>query len=195
MAQRGKRYLELVKLIDHEKKYTVDEAVHLLKETAKANFDQTIEIHFRLGIDSRHADQQVRASATLPSGSGKNVRILVFAQGDGERAAREARCGLRGCGRPDQADRGRLARFRCRARHAGHDGQGRSPRPRARSPGPDAEPALRHHRDAGGPAPRHQRAARRSRGLPQRPHEPDPHPDWQDEFQRGADQGEPPLRH
>jgi large subunit ribosomal protein L1 len=90
MAQRGKRYLELVKLIDHEKKYTVDEAVHLLKETAKANFDQTIEIHFRLGIDSRHADQQVRASATLPSGSGKNVRILVFAQGDGERAAREA---------------------------------------------------------------------------------------------------------
>ncbi len=90
MPQRGKRYLELVKLIDRDKKYSVDEAVNLIKETAKANFDQTIEVHFRLGIDSRHADQQVRSSATLPAGSGKQVRILVFAQGDGERAAREA---------------------------------------------------------------------------------------------------------
>jgi large subunit ribosomal protein L1 len=90
MPQRSRRYQELVKLIDREKKYTVDEAVHLIKETGKADFDQTIEVHFRLGIDSRHADQQVRSSATLPSGSGKKVRILVFAQGDGERAAREA---------------------------------------------------------------------------------------------------------
>jgi large subunit ribosomal protein L1 len=90
MAQRSRRYQEIAQLVDHEKKYTVDEAVHLLKETAKADFDQTIEIHYRLGIDSRHADQQVRSSATLPSGSGKKVRILVFAQGDGERAARDA---------------------------------------------------------------------------------------------------------
>lgn len=90
MAQHSKRYQEIAKLVDPEKKYTVDEAVHLLKETSKANFDQTIEVHFRLGIDSRHADQQVRASATLPAGSGKKVRILVFAQGDGERTARES---------------------------------------------------------------------------------------------------------
>src|SRR5260370_15183666 len=90
MAQHGKRYQEIAKLVDRDKKYTVDEAVKLLKETSKANFDQTIEVHFRLGIDSRHADQQVRSSATLPSGSGKNVRILVFAHGDGERAARDA---------------------------------------------------------------------------------------------------------
>src|SRR5947209_18602624 len=96
MAQRSRRYLELVKLIDHEKKYTVDEAVKLLKETAKANFDQTIEVHFRLGIDSRHADQQVRSSATLPAGSGKPVRILVFAQGGGARAARGAGCDYAG---------------------------------------------------------------------------------------------------
>ena len=90
MSKRSKRYEEIAKLVDRDKKYSVDEAVHLIKETAKANFDQTIEVHFRLGIDSRHADQQVRSSATLPAGSGKVVRILVFAQGDGERAAREA---------------------------------------------------------------------------------------------------------
>ena len=90
MPQHGKRYRALAALVDHDKRYTVDEAVKLIKETAKLNFDPTIEVHFRLGIDSRHADQQVRSSATLPAGSGKQVRILVFAQGDGERAAREA---------------------------------------------------------------------------------------------------------
>jgi len=90
MAQHGKRYQELVKLVDHDKKYVPDEAIKVLKETAKANFDQTIELHFKLGIDPRHADQQVRASANLPAGTGKKIRILVFAQGDGDRAARDA---------------------------------------------------------------------------------------------------------
>ncbi len=90
MAQHGKRYAEIAKLVDRDKKYTIDEAVKLIKETGKANFDQTVEVHFRLGIDPRHADQQVRSSATLPAGTGKVVRILVFAQGDGERIAREA---------------------------------------------------------------------------------------------------------
>lgn len=90
MAQRSRRYQEIDKLVDHDKKYTPDEAIRLLKETAVAKFDQTIEVHFRLGIDPRHADQQVRASASLPAGSGKPIRILVFAQGDGERAARDA---------------------------------------------------------------------------------------------------------
>jgi len=90
MAQHGKRYLELAKLVDNDKKYVPDEAIKVLKETAKAKFDQTIEVHFRLGIDPRHADQQVRSSANLPAGTGKKVRILVFAQGDGDRAARDA---------------------------------------------------------------------------------------------------------
>ncbi len=90
MAQHGKRYLELAKLVDNDKKYAPEEAIKVLKETAKANFDQTIEVHFRLGIDPRHADQQVRSSANLPAGTGKKVRILVFAQGDGDRAARDA---------------------------------------------------------------------------------------------------------
>jgi len=90
MAQHGKRYLELAKFVDNDKKYVPDEAIKVLKETAKAKFDQTIEVHFRLGIDPRHADQQVRSSANLPAGTGKKVRILVFAQGDGDRAARDA---------------------------------------------------------------------------------------------------------
>ncbi len=90
MPERSRRYQEIVKLVDHDRKYTTEEAIRLLKETARAKFDQTIEVHFRLGIDPRHADQQVRASASLPAGSGKQLRILVFAQGDGDRAARDA---------------------------------------------------------------------------------------------------------
>lgn len=90
MPQHGKRFRNLESLVDRAKLYSIDEAVSLLKRTATAKFDETIEVHFRLGIDPRHADQQVRSTATLPHGSGKVVRVLVFAEGDAARLAREA---------------------------------------------------------------------------------------------------------
>ncbi|ACZ42728.1 ribosomal protein L1 [Thermobaculum terrenum ATCC BAA-798] len=90
--KRGKRYLEALKLVDESKIYSPQEAIKIVKETASktANFDATIEAHLRLGIDPRHADQQVRGTVTLPAGTGKPVRILVFAQGEAERIAQEA---------------------------------------------------------------------------------------------------------
>ncbi len=80
--KRGKRFKEAAKLVDREKYYDVAEAVGLLKQTAKAKFDETVEAHIRLGVDSRHADQQVRGAVVLPHGTGKTVRVLVFAKGD-----------------------------------------------------------------------------------------------------------------
>lgn len=90
MAQHGKKYEQVVKLVDHDQKYELNQAITLLKQTNYTKFDPTIEIHFRLGIDPRHADQQVRSTATLPHGTGKQVRILVFTQGEGDSLARQA---------------------------------------------------------------------------------------------------------
>lgn len=90
MAKHGKKYLEAVKLIDRNRLYTPQEALELAKKTHTAAFDATVELHLRTGLDPRHADQQVRGVVLLPSGTGKRVRILVFAEGDGERIAREA---------------------------------------------------------------------------------------------------------
>jgi large subunit ribosomal protein L1 len=86
MAQ-GKRYSNAVKLFDREKLYPLSEAVALLKQMATAKFDETVELHFRLGIDPRHSDQQVRSTVLLPHGLGKTVRVLVFAEGEDARAA------------------------------------------------------------------------------------------------------------
>lgn len=82
MAKQGKNYLESVKLIDRDTLYTPSEAIDLTLKTAKAKFDETIELHVRLGVDPRHADQQVRGAVVLPHGTGKTVRVLVFAKGD-----------------------------------------------------------------------------------------------------------------
>ncbi len=90
MAQHGKKYDQAVKLIETDKLYAPEEATGLLKKVAYANFDETVEVHFKLGIDPRHADQQVRATASLPHGTGKQVRVVVFAEGEGARVAREA---------------------------------------------------------------------------------------------------------
>lgn len=87
---RGKRYLEAAKLVDPGRLYTPEEAVKLVKQVSYAKFDATIEAHVRLGLDVRHADQQVRAVASLPHGLGKTVRVLVFTQGEGIRLAEEA---------------------------------------------------------------------------------------------------------
>lgn len=90
MATHGKKFQEAVKLVDRAKAYTPQEAVEVAKKTAYAKFDETVEMHIRMGVDARQADQQVRGVATLPHGLGKTVRVLVFAQGDAARAAQEA---------------------------------------------------------------------------------------------------------
>ena len=90
MAKRGKKYLEAAKKIDRQRLYSPEEAIKLAKETSYANFDATVELHMRLGVDPRHADQQVRGTVVLPHGLGKEVKVLVFAQGEGARLAKEA---------------------------------------------------------------------------------------------------------
>jgi len=76
--KRGKKYQESVKLVDKTKLYDPVEAMELVQKTAKAKFDETVEAHIRLGVDSRHADQQVRGAVVLPHGTGKKVRVLVL---------------------------------------------------------------------------------------------------------------------
>ena len=88
--KHGKKYNESVKLIETGKLYDVNEAVDLAVKTGTAKFDETVEIHVRLGVDSRHADQQVRGAVVLPNGTGKTVRILVIAKGDKADAAQAA---------------------------------------------------------------------------------------------------------
>ena len=80
--KKGKRYVEAAKLVDRTATYDVAEAVSLVKKSASAKFDETIEAHLRLGVDGRHADQQVRGAVVLPHGTGKTIRVLVFAKGD-----------------------------------------------------------------------------------------------------------------
>ncbi len=88
--KKGKKYIESAKLIDKTKLYDADEAMKLAIDTSKAKFDETVEVHVRLGVDSRHADQQVRGAIVLPHGTGKTVRVLVFAKGDKIKEAEEA---------------------------------------------------------------------------------------------------------
>ncbi|CAA9584111.1 MAG: LSU ribosomal protein L1p (L10Ae) [uncultured Thermomicrobiales bacterium] len=90
MPKHGKKFNAALARVDAERDYLPDEAIGLLKEIAFANFDETIEVHARLGIDPRQADQAVRSTVVLPHGTGNTVRVLVFAAGDAERMAREA---------------------------------------------------------------------------------------------------------
>ena len=88
--KKGKKYIASAELIEAAKLYDPSEAMKLVCETSKAKFDETIEVHVRLGVDSRHADQQVRGAVVLPNGTGKKVRTLVFARGDKAKAALDA---------------------------------------------------------------------------------------------------------
>ena len=88
--KKGKKYIASAELIEAAKLYDPSDAMKLVCETSKAKFDETIEVHVRLGVDSRHADQQVRGAVVLPNGTGKKVRTLVFARGDKAKAAEEA---------------------------------------------------------------------------------------------------------
>lgn len=88
--KRGKAYQESAKLIDSAKQYDIEEAMDLVVKASKAKFDETVELHVKLGVDSRHADQQVRGAVVLPNGTGKTTRVLVFAKGDKAEAAKAA---------------------------------------------------------------------------------------------------------
>lgn len=88
--KHGKKYLESLKFVDKTRLYDPEEAIRLTKQTAKAKFDETVEMSIRLGVDPRHADQQVRGAVVLPHGTGKTVKVLVFAKGDKAREAEEA---------------------------------------------------------------------------------------------------------
>ena len=90
MAKRGKRWKAVRALVDPMTRYTLDQGVALLKQTASAKFDEAVDVSVRLGVDPRQSDQMVRGACALPFGSGKTVRVLVFAQGDAAKAAREA---------------------------------------------------------------------------------------------------------
>ena len=90
MPKRGKNYKESVKLIDKTTLYDVNEAIALVGQTAKAKFDETVEVHIKLGVDGRHADQQVRGAIVLPHGTGKTKKVLVFAKGDKAKEAEAA---------------------------------------------------------------------------------------------------------
>ena len=90
MAKMGKKYQDSVKELEKSKLYDPSEALELVCKTAKAKFDETIELHIRLGVDSRHADQQVRGAVVLPNGTGKTVKTLVFAKGDNVQKALDA---------------------------------------------------------------------------------------------------------
>ena len=86
----GKKYIDSVKLVEKNRLYDPSEALALVCQTSKAKFDETVEVHVRLGVDSRHADQQVRGAVVLPNGTGKKVKVLVFAKGDAIQAALDA---------------------------------------------------------------------------------------------------------
>ncbi len=90
MGKHGKRYSEASKLVDRARLYGPEEAVRLLKQTARAKFPETVEVHARLGIDPKHADQQVRGTVPLPAGTGKSVRVVVFAKGEKAKEAEAA---------------------------------------------------------------------------------------------------------
>lgn len=103
MASRGKRYLEQAKKVDREKEYDPRTALKLVKEMATAKFDESIDVALKLGVDPRHADQQVRGTVVLPRGTGKSVRVAVFAKGEKAKEAQEA--GAEIVGAEDLAER------------------------------------------------------------------------------------------
>ncbi|MBQ6851185.1 MAG: 50S ribosomal protein L1 [Oscillospiraceae bacterium] len=96
MMKHGKKYIESKKLVDKTRLYDLEEGCGLCVDMAKAKFDETVELHVRLGVDSRHADQQVRGAVVLPHGTGKNVKVLAIVKGDKEKEALEAGADLVG---------------------------------------------------------------------------------------------------
>ena len=119
---RGKKYKDSAKQIDRGTLYDPKEGLELVCKTASAKFDETVELHVKLGVDSRHADQQVRGAIVLPNGTGKTARVLVFAKGDKADAAREAGADFVGYGHGGEDPEGELVRLRRGGRFPRHDG-------------------------------------------------------------------------
>ncbi len=128
MAKQSKRYKKAVEGIDARKLYPIEEAVKLIKSRASAKFDETIEIAVNLGVDPRHADQMVRGVVSLPNGTGRTLRVAVFAKGAEGRRGQEGRCGHRRRRRSGRAGAEGRDQFRPLHRHPGHDGRGRPSR-------------------------------------------------------------------
>ena len=133
MSQHGKRYRQRAAQIDRERLYTPVEAVRLLKGLADAKFDETVEVHFRLGLNVRHADQQLRGTLMLPHGTGREIRVAVFAEGEKAREAEEAGADVVGA-----AD---LAKRRSRAASPSSTSRSRRPTRWGRSAGSAASSA------------------------------------------------------
>ena len=169
---------------DREEQYSPLEAIRMLKEMQTAKFDETVEVHFRLGLNVRHADEQLRGTLLLPNGTGRDVRVAVFAEGDKAREAEEAGADVVGARRPREADPGGLHRLRRRHRDAGQDGRRRPARPHPRAARPDAEPEDGHGHD------RRRQGRPRGEGgparVPHRPRRERPPRDRQEELRRAA---------
>ena len=148
MSKRGKTYDDSAKAYDHDRLYPPAEGLELVKSLAKKKFDETVEVAVRLGVDPRKADQMIRGTVSLPHGTGKTVRVAVFAEGDAAREAEAAGADFVGAEDLVKKVEGRLPRLRRRDRDARHDGPGRQARSHARPAWPDAEPedGHRHHR-------------------------------------------------
>ena len=116
--KHGKKYVEGAKLIDRSKLYDTEEALDVCVKTGTAKFDETVELHVKLGVDGRHADQQVRGAIVLPNGTGKNVRVLAICKGDNIEAAQAA-----GPPRPDAQPQGRYGNSRYRQGCSGSQGR------------------------------------------------------------------------
>ena len=192
--KRGKRYKAVAALLDRTAAYETAEAIELVQKTASAKFDETIELHIRLGVDSRHADQQVRGAVVLPHGTGRTKRVLVFAKGPKAEEAREA--GADFVGADDMVDKIRnenwfdydvVVATPDMMGVVGKLGKILGPK------GPDAEPEVRHRHDG-----RHQgdqRDQSRQDRVPSRQNQHHPLPDRQ-EFLRPAEAvGELPDDH
>ena len=145
--KHGKRYIEAAKKIDPFEYYDPLNAMELVIDTATAKFDETVEVHMRMGVDSRHADQQIRGTVILPHGTGRDVRVLVFAKGQKEEEAKEA--GADYVGAEDLAEKiQKEGWFDFDVVIAtGHDEPCRTPRSFARSSRPDAESEIGHGDD------------------------------------------------
>ncbi len=124
----SKRFKKAVEGVDAAKAYPVEEAVKLIKSRATAKFDETIELSINLGVDPRHADQMVRGVSSLPNGTGRKLRVAVFAKGAKADEARKAGADIVRCRRPRRRSHGRQDRFRPLHRDARHDGHRRPPR-------------------------------------------------------------------
>src|SRR4051794_10649073 len=141
--QRSKGYRAAAESFDKDELYTPHAAIKIAKGTSKKNFDETVDVVMRLGVDPRKADQMVRGTVNLPHGTGKTARVLVFANADKAEAAREAGAGGLGGGEHVDKVAGRGADLPARPAPPADEGEGGRPRPRARPPRPLPDPPTR----------------------------------------------------